>query len=127
MTGVAPRTLDFWVRNKLISPSVSPAKGSGSNREYSIADIVQCRVAVLLRAMGIQTSRIAPVLRYVANKGTAFVILSANGDITTIPRTSAVSTFQPNRTAMLVINLDAIRSEFGLGLGMEPLTGKGEA
>lgn len=112
-TGVAPRTLDFWVRSKLLEPSVTAANGSGSKREYSTADVVQCRVAVLLRDIGLETARIAPILKRV-RRGAAFLIVEPSGDLTSIPKTANFSTFQPNTTAMLLINVAAIRASYTL-------------
>ncbi len=119
LTGVASRTLDFWVRSKLLEPSVTPANGTGSKREYSIADVVQCRVAVLLRSMGIETSRIAPILKRV-RRGAAFLIVDPSGDITSIPNTANLSTFQPNTTVMLFINVAAIRASYVLAASPKP-------
>jgi DNA-binding transcriptional MerR regulator len=112
LTGVASRTLDFWVRSKVLSPSVSKGIGSGSKRQYSLADVVQCKMAVMLRSMGIETSRIVPLLRRTRNKQVAFVIIDADGGVVTIPVTQGLSTFQfePNRTAMLLINVTAIKA-----------------
>ena len=114
LAGVAPRTLDFWVRSNVLSPSICKAVGTGSKREYSNADVVQCKLAVMLRAMGMATSRFAPILRLTRNKRIAFIIIEANGDVTPIPKATGLSTFQANRTAMLLVNVAAIKAELTL-------------
>jgi len=114
LTGVDRRTLDFWVRSKLISASVSPAAGAGSKREYSMADAVECRIAVVLRAMGIETFLIPRILEHARDVRTAFIILDPSGDVISLGQSMGVATFQPHRTAMLIINVAAIRAEFAL-------------
>ena len=114
LAGVSPRTLDFWVRSGVLSASVSKATGTGSKRRYSGADLVRCKLAVMLRSMGMETSRIAPILRRTRNRQTGFIIIEANGEITSIPKTRGLAKFQPNRTAMLLINVTAIRAGLDL-------------
>ena len=114
LAGVAPRTLDFWVRSRVISPSICKAAGTGSKRHYSNADLAQCKLAVILRAMGMETSRFAPILKLARSKQTAFIIIEANGQVTAIPKTTGLSTFQANRTAMLLVNIAAIKAELTL-------------
>lgn len=115
-TGANPRTLDFWVRSKVLEPSIAGANGPGSKREYSMEDVIRCRVAVLLRDMGIETSRIVPILYHVNKKGVDFILVHPNrnavADIVLLPSLHHLTRFQPNRTAMLIINVEAIRSEY---------------
>jgi DNA-binding transcriptional MerR regulator len=35
LTGVTYRQLDYWARTGLVTPSITPATGSGSKRSYS--------------------------------------------------------------------------------------------
>ncbi len=44
IVGITYRQLDYWARTDLLRPSVSDAKGSGSQRRYSYTDLVQLKV-----------------------------------------------------------------------------------
>ena len=39
MAGVTYRQLDYWTRLGLVSPSITPAAGYGSQRRWSTADL----------------------------------------------------------------------------------------
>lgn len=49
LTGLTLRRLQYWDETDFIRPSVAARKGRGSPRLYSFRDIVQLRVAALLR------------------------------------------------------------------------------
>ncbi len=58
LTGLTPRQLDHWDRQGFVRPSVERARGYGSARRYSFADVVRLRVAARLRASGVGLARI---------------------------------------------------------------------
>jgi len=58
LTGLSPRQLDHWDRQRFLRPSLAPANGYGSARRYSFGDIVRLRVAARLRASGVGLARI---------------------------------------------------------------------
>ena len=45
ITGVSYRNLDHWARTKFIVPSISEARGTGTERKYAFDDLVALRVA----------------------------------------------------------------------------------
>jgi DNA-binding transcriptional MerR regulator len=57
VTGVTYRQLDYWARTGLVTPSVSPAQGSGSKRVYSYADVVEVKVVKSLLDAGVSLPR----------------------------------------------------------------------
>ncbi|MEO8347796.1 MAG: MerR family transcriptional regulator [Acidobacteriota bacterium] len=58
LSGLTPRQIDHWDRQGFLKPSIRRAKGYGSARRYSFADVVRLRVAARLRAAGVGLSRI---------------------------------------------------------------------
>lgn len=50
--GVTYRQIDFWCRTGVLTPSIQPASGSGSQRVYSAADVEALQVLGLLRRVG---------------------------------------------------------------------------
>jgi DNA-binding transcriptional MerR regulator len=53
IVGITYRQLDYWARTDLLRPSVSEAKGSGSQRRYSYEDLVALKVIKRLLDAGI--------------------------------------------------------------------------
>ncbi len=49
LTGLSTRRLQYWDETDFVRPSVAARQGRGSPRLYSFRDIVQLRVAALLR------------------------------------------------------------------------------
>jgi DNA-binding transcriptional MerR regulator len=58
LTGLTARQLDHWDRQGFLRPSLERARGYGSTRRYSFADVVRLRVAARLRAEGVGLARI---------------------------------------------------------------------
>ncbi|MGC1419226.1 MAG: MerR family transcriptional regulator [Acidimicrobiales bacterium] len=57
LTGVTYRQLDYWARTDLVTPSITPAKGSGSKRRYSYADVLEVKVIKSLLNSGLSLAR----------------------------------------------------------------------
>jgi len=58
LVGITYRQLDYWARTGLITPSIQPASGSGSQRRYSFTDIVQLKVVKRLLDAGMSLKKI---------------------------------------------------------------------
>ena len=58
LSGLTPRQIDHWDRLGFLKPSIRSARGYGSARRYSFADVVRLRVAARLRAAGVGLARI---------------------------------------------------------------------
>ena len=57
LTGVTYRQLDYWARTELVTPSITPANGSGSKRTYSYGDVLEVKVIKSLLSSGLSLSR----------------------------------------------------------------------
>jgi DNA-binding transcriptional MerR regulator len=53
VVGITYRQLDYWARTDLLRPSISEAKGSGTQRLYSYSDLLQIKVIKRLLDSGI--------------------------------------------------------------------------
>ncbi|MEN8234000.1 MAG: MerR family transcriptional regulator [Actinomycetota bacterium] len=58
LVGITYRQLDYWARTDLITPSMQQATGSGSQRLYTFADIVQLKVVKRLLDAGMSLKKI---------------------------------------------------------------------
>ncbi|MET0921325.1 MAG: MerR family transcriptional regulator [Acidimicrobiia bacterium] len=59
IVGITYRQLDYWARTDLVRPSITDAKGSGTQRAYSYRDLVRLKVVKSLLDAGVklQTAR----------------------------------------------------------------------
>lgn len=57
IVGITYRQLDYWARTDLLRPSISDARGSGSQRRYSYGDLVQLKVIKRLLDAGISLAQ----------------------------------------------------------------------
>jgi DNA-binding transcriptional MerR regulator len=53
VVGITYRQLDYWARTDLLRPSISEARGSGTQRCYSYLDLVQLKVIKQLLDAGL--------------------------------------------------------------------------
>lgn len=58
LVGITYRQLDYWARTNLLRPSLQEARGSGSQRLYSFADVVQLKVIKRLLDAGMSLKKI---------------------------------------------------------------------
>ena len=53
IVGISYRQLDYWARTNLLRPSISEAKGSGTQRRYSYRDLLELKVIKRLLDAGV--------------------------------------------------------------------------
>src|SRR4051812_49844427 len=53
IVGITYRQLDYWARTNLLRPSISEARGSGTQRRYSYTDLVELKVIKNLLDAGV--------------------------------------------------------------------------
>ena len=58
ITGVSYRQLDYWTRSELISASITPADGYGSQRLYSFRDMLEVKIIHNLLSVGLSLQKI---------------------------------------------------------------------
>lgn len=64
IVGITYRQLDYWARTKLVPPSIRPAQGSGSQRLYSFADLVDLKLIKKLLETGVSLQRVREAIEY---------------------------------------------------------------
>jgi len=53
LVGITYRQLDYWARTDLLRPSITEARGSGTQRRYSYTDLVELKVIKRLLDAGV--------------------------------------------------------------------------
>lgn len=88
LAGVTYRQLDYWARTGLVTPSICEARGSGSQRLYSVADLAVVRMIRSLIDEDNSTNsrlqlvrRIAPIARDLVEQGLDVVLAVTAGDV----------------------------------------------
>ena len=62
--GITYRQLDYWARTGLVEPSVKPAVGSGSQRQYSFTDVVHLKIIKNLLDAGVSLQQTRKAVDY---------------------------------------------------------------
>lgn len=67
LTGLTYRQLNYWDTTDLLKPSISAARGSGSQRRYSEADVAKARVIKKLLDAGVSLQSVRRALPLVGD------------------------------------------------------------
>jgi DNA-binding transcriptional MerR regulator len=67
--GITYRQLDYWARTGLVSPSVRPASGSGTQRLYGFRDVLLLKVIKRLLDAGISLQQIRTAIAHLSKRG----------------------------------------------------------
>jgi DNA-binding transcriptional MerR regulator len=108
--GITYRQLDYWARTGLVTPSVRPARGSGSQRLYGFRDILVLKVVKRLLDTGISLQQIRAAVDYLRQRGIvdlAQVTLMSDG----------VSVYECTSPTEVVDLLQGGQGVFGIALG----------
>ena len=90
IVGITYRQLDYWARTDLLKPSISEARGSGTQRRYSYRDLLDLKVIKRLLDAGVslKSARRAIVcLREGLGEELATANLVLNGEGSVLART----------------------------------------
>lgn len=134
IVGITYRQLDYWARTDLLRPSLSDAKGSGSQRRYSYADLVQLKVIKRLLDAGISLRSARRAIDFLRSAGEDLgtanlviddgrVVLARSGEeiIDLLQGGQGVLNIVP--LAGLVTELDSAITELSHPEAVEPPTG----
>ena len=69
IVGITYRQLDYWARTGLVTPSLQPAHGSGSQRLYAFEDLVDLKLIKNLLDAGISLRRVREAIDYLHELG----------------------------------------------------------
>lgn len=69
VVGITYRQLDYWARTDLLKPSISDARGSGTQRVYSYTDLLKLKVIKQLLDEGMSLQKARQALKALEEKG----------------------------------------------------------
>jgi DNA-binding transcriptional MerR regulator len=82
--GITYRRLDHWTRTGIVTPSLRAARGAGSQRRYSFADLGELRTIKQLVDAGIELRRVRRALAALRTQGTTLAETTLVSDGRTI-------------------------------------------
>ncbi len=69
IAGITYRQLDYWARTDLLRPSISEARGSGTQRRYSYRDLLELKVIKRLLDAGLSLQSARRAIEVLRNSG----------------------------------------------------------
>src|SRR5271170_8008883 len=85
LVGITYRQLDYWARTGLLRPTLTDAKGSGSQRRYSYQDVVELKVIKQLLDAGVNLQKARKAISCLRDGGaelaTANLVLAGDESI----------------------------------------------
>ncbi|HZN16535.1 MAG TPA: MerR family transcriptional regulator [Acidimicrobiales bacterium] len=86
IVGITYRQLDYWARTDLLRPSISEAKGSGTQRRYSYTDLLELKVIKQLLDAGVSLQSARRAIECLQNAlgedlATANLVLNGDGSV----------------------------------------------
>src|SRR3981081_2705991 len=89
IVGISYRQLDYWARTDLLRPSISEARGSGTQRLYSYRDLLELKVIKQLLDAGVslQSARRAIACLLESGEDLASANLVLNGTTSVLAHT----------------------------------------
>ncbi len=116
IVGITYRQLDYWARTHLIRPSITDAKGSGSQRRYSYRDLVELKVIKNLLDAGVSLQsarRAVDYLRENLGEDLASANLVLNGSRSVLCRTDGeiVDLVRSGQGVLNIVPLGGVKDE----------------
>jgi DNA-binding transcriptional MerR regulator len=85
IVGITYRQLDYWARTNLLRPSISEARGSGTQRVYSYRDLLELKVIKRLLDAGVSLQSARRAIQVLRGSGsdvaTANLVLTGSQSV----------------------------------------------
>ena len=120
IVGITYRQLDYWARTDLLRPSISEARGSGTQRRYSYRDLLELKVIkrLLDGGMSLKTARQAiDCLRESGeNLATANLVLSGTSTVLAFTGEEIVDLVRGGQGVLNIVPLATVVQEVDAGI-----------
>ena len=116
IVGITYRQLDYWARTDLLRPSISEAKGSGTQRRYSYTDLLELKVIKSLLDAGVKLPKARTALEYLREHlgedlATANLVMNGTGSILARNGDELVDILRNGQTVFSVVALSGVQEE----------------
>ena len=127
IVGITYRQLDYWARTELLRPSISEARGSGTQRKYSYQDLLELKVIKRLLDAGISLQSARRALDVLRQSGeeviTANLVLNGTQSVLATSGEQIIDLLKGGQGVLNIVPLSGVVSELEaaiLGLRAEP-------
>ena len=131
LTGVTYRQLDYWARTGLVTPSITPATGSGSKRRYSYSDVLEVKVIKSLLDSGVSLARARQAVECLRNAlgadlASSSLVLSDAGSVLAHDDGDLVDLLRGGQGVFNIVPLANVVAELSTTIRRANLTTSGE-
>jgi DNA-binding transcriptional MerR regulator len=120
IVGITYRQLDYWARTGLMLPSISEAKGSGSQRRYSYTDLVQLKVIKRLLDAGVSLHAARKAIDCLRSTGddltTANLVIDDRRSVLAHSGEEIIDLLQGGQTVLNIVPLGGVVSELAAAI-----------
>jgi DNA-binding transcriptional MerR regulator len=134
IVGITYRQLDYWARTGLLHPSISQARGSGSQRVYSYSDLVQLKVIKRLLDSGVSLQAARRAIDCLRSAGedlaTANLVIDDRRSVLAHTGEEIIDLLKGGQTVLNIVPLGGLMSELEAaitGLGLSATTAEAPA
>ncbi len=116
LTGVTYRQLDYWARTGLVTPSITPAMGSGSKRKYAYLDVLEVKVIKSLLTSGVSLARARQAVECLRNSlgadlASSSLVMSDTGSVLAHSDGDLVDLLRGGQGVFNIFNLAGVVAE----------------
>jgi DNA-binding transcriptional MerR regulator len=115
IVGITYRQLDYWARTGLLHPSITEAKGSGSQRVYSYTDLVQLKVIKRLLDAGVSLQAARKAIECLRSTGddlaSANLVIDGKRSVLAHSGEEVVDLLKGGQTVLNIVPLGGVVSE----------------
>jgi DNA-binding transcriptional MerR regulator len=130
IVGITYRQLDYWARTGLLHPSISEARGSGSQRRYAYTDLVQLKVIKRLLDAGVSLQAARRAIECLRSSGddltTANLVIDGSRSVLAHSGEEIIDLLKGGQTVLNIVPLGGVVSELDTAitnLGFRPTAG----
>ena len=127
IVGITYRQLDYWARTDLLRPSISEARGSGTQRRYSYRDLLELKVIKRLLDAGVSLKSARRAIDCLRESGedlaTANLVLSGTSSVLAFTGQEIVDLVKGGQGVLNIVPLAAVVEEVEAGIHeLQPAT-----
>ena len=120
VVGITYRQLDYWARTDLLRPSISEARGSGSQRRYSYRDLLHLKVIKRLLDAGMSLQQARRALDCLRSTGedmaTANLVIDDGRSILARSGEEIIDLLKGGQTVLNIVPLAPVLSELSAAI-----------
>jgi DNA-binding transcriptional MerR regulator len=130
IVGITYRQLDYWARTDLVRPSIADARGSGTQRAYSYADLVRLKVVKNLLDAGVKLQAARKAIEYLREDlgeswATASLVLDGAGSVLARTDDALIDLVRRGQGVLNIVPLGQVVHELDARIGELTPTGTG--